>query len=64
MITPDLGRASWRTSSYSTNQANCVEVAVTAPAVAVRDSKHPSGGVLAFPGPSWSTFVRGITAGR
>ena len=48
----DLSGARWRKSSRSTDKANCVEVAVAVGAVAVRDSKNPTGGVLAFPRPS------------
>ena len=33
----------WRTSSRSSGGANCVQVAVRADAVGVRDSKHPTG---------------------
>jgi hypothetical protein len=70
----DLTNATWRTSSYSTNQANCVQVAWRTSSyssnqgncvqvafgdlVAVRDSKHPEGPVLAFPASSWAVFVR------
>jgi hypothetical protein len=37
----DLG--TWRKSSYSAEEANCVELASFG---AVRDSKNPSGGML------------------
>jgi hypothetical protein len=50
----DLSDARWQKSSRSTDNANCVEVAVTAQAIAVRDSKHPTGGTLIVtlpPGP-------------
>jgi hypothetical protein len=36
----------WVKSSYSGTQANCVELAVTASSVLVRDSKDPAGGSL------------------
>jgi hypothetical protein len=45
---------SWRKSSYSgSNDGNCVEVGGTGRAVAVRDSKTPSGPVLAFAPQAW-----------
>ncbi|MBW4716145.1 DUF397 domain-containing protein [Saccharothrix sp. SC076] len=49
---------SWRKSSYSTDQANCVEVRHLAGAVAVRDSKNPHGPVLIVPKVNWRGFTR------
>jgi hypothetical protein len=44
-----LDGLTWRTSSYSgSNGGNCIEIAATANAVAVRDSKTPHGTVLVF----------------
>ncbi len=51
----------WRKSSRSgggTN-GNCVEVAFTQSAVAVRDSKNPVA-VLAFPAQQWRAFLRAL----
>jgi Domain of unknown function (DUF397) len=50
----------WRKSSRSTSQANCIEVAHPAPAqqVAVRDSKNPTGPTLSFPTPTWTLFLQ------
>ncbi|TDV47009.1 DUF397 domain-containing protein [Actinophytocola oryzae] len=53
----DLSRAEWRKSSRSTGAPNCVEVATNGQVTAVRDSKQPSGPVLAFPMASWVDFV-------
>jgi hypothetical protein len=39
----------WRKSSYSGSEANCVELAHTATAGAIRDSKNPDGGRLLVP---------------
>lgn len=39
----------WRKSSYSANEGACVELAHTATAGAIRDSKNPDGGHLAVP---------------
>ncbi|MFD4341526.1 DUF397 domain-containing protein [Streptomyces anulatus] len=48
----------WRTSSFSGGQGNCVEVAPNLPhLVPVRDSKRPTGPVLAFGHAAWRTFV-------
>ena len=46
----------WRKSSYSSDQGGeCLEVAETAVAVALRDSKNPAGPILTI-GPA--TFTR------
>ncbi|WP_030911048.1 DUF397 domain-containing protein [Streptomyces sp. NRRL F-5126] len=42
----DLEDANWITSSYSNGGGNCVEVAELAHAVAIRDSKNPTGPAL------------------
>ncbi|SBT51299.1 DUF397 domain-containing protein [Micromonospora narathiwatensis] len=55
----DLTRATWRKASRSNaNGGACVEVADNLPGVvAVRDSKDPTGPVLAFTPSSWRAFV-------
>ncbi|KOV32890.1 toxin-antitoxin system, toxin component [Streptomyces sp. XY431] len=56
---------SWRKSSYSDNGGTCVEVTAEFPGVVpVRDSKDPTGPVLAFPADAWSAFVAGVQAGE
>ncbi|MGH3872775.1 MAG: DUF397 domain-containing protein [Pseudonocardiaceae bacterium] len=52
MPAPDRSDARWHKSSRSTDKANCVEVAVTGGAVAVRDSKHPTGATLTVTPPT------------
>jgi len=59
----DVTGAVWRTSSYSgSNGGTCVEVGTTGPAVAVRDSKHPDGPLLAFPVGTWTEFAERVKA--
>lgn len=54
----------WRKSSYSGANGNCVEVArFQERALAVRDSKDPSGPVLNFSAEGWSAFLRGVKGG-
>jgi hypothetical protein len=61
MTACDLSRATWRKSSHSNESGNCVEVAGTGPAVAVRDSKNPGGPALAFTPAQWRTFTTRLT---
>jgi Domain of unknown function (DUF397). len=60
---PDLSKAVWRRSTRSGNSGNCVEVATNLlaerGAVYVRDSKDPSGPVLAVTGADWDVFLAG-----
>jgi hypothetical protein len=60
MNTGTISATTWRKSSYSNGQANCVEVAVQAPCVAVRDSKDPTGPVLRFGEVEWRDFLEGV----
>ncbi|MEU4369192.1 DUF397 domain-containing protein [Micromonospora chersina] len=61
----DLTGAEWRKSTRSNGSGgNCVEVAGNLPGVvAVRDSKDPTGPVLAFAPDAWRAFVTRV-AGR
>lgn len=52
-----LASAQWRKSSYSTGGNQCVEVAHLGAAVAVRDSKNPDAGYLAFGAGEWRAFL-------
>ncbi|MFE9425554.1 DUF397 domain-containing protein [Kitasatospora sp. NPDC006697] len=53
----------WRKSSYSGAQSECVEVADGVPGIVpVRDSKNPSGAALLFPGDAWAAFITALKA--
>ena len=56
----DLSRAGWRTSSYSNNGGECVEVGVAGGAIAVRDTKDRAGVVLAFGAEAWRRFAASV----
>jgi hypothetical protein len=65
MTGPDLTNATWRKSTRSNNGGNCVEVASNLPGiVAVRDSKDPDGGTLAFTPGEWRAFAAGVQDGE
>ncbi|MDQ1070984.1 DUF397 domain-containing protein [Streptomyces canus] len=54
--------SNWRKSSYSSDQGGeCVEIAETVAAVAVRDSKTPAGPILTIDPAVFTTFVNWTT---
>jgi Domain of unknown function (DUF397) len=64
-ITVDLSHARWRKSSFSGGGgSNCVEVAGTGQAIAVRDSKDAPGPVLVFGQHAWRQFAAEVKAER
>ncbi len=52
-------RSTWRKSSRSSTQTNCVEV--RRDLGAVRDSKHPGGPVLVFDGDTLATAIKALS---
>jgi Domain of unknown function (DUF397) len=66
MSTPqmDIAATQWRKSSYSGSGNNCVEVAATPAAWAVRDSKNPAAGHLTFGPAIWAAFISDIKNGK
>lgn len=57
-VTAGPARLTWFKSSYSgSGGGNCVEVAVTATTVHIRDSKNASGPALHVPNGPWRTFI-------
>lgn len=47
----------WRTSSYTTGQGNCVEVGQARGAVVVRDTKNRPAGALTVSPAAWTAFL-------
>jgi hypothetical protein len=64
MNSPDLSRAQWRTSSRSSGNGACVEVADADHGIAVRDSKDSAGPVLLFTPAEWEAFTAGVKDGQ
>lgn len=66
MSTPenDLRECEWRRAARSLSNGACVEVATTATAVVIRDSKASDGVVLQCSFDSWHFFVADAKTGR
>ncbi|MFE7116105.1 DUF397 domain-containing protein [Streptomyces sp. NPDC057654] len=61
----DLSAATWRKSSASGPQNNCVEIAdLPGGAVAIRDSKDTSSEPLRFNASEWTAFRQGVISGE
>jgi hypothetical protein len=60
----DLTGAQWRKSSRSGSGNDCVELVVARIGAAVRDSKRPEAGYLAFAEPGWDAFLGVVKQGR
>lgn len=55
-----IAQGAWRKSSYSSDQANCVEVTTatsTTSTVGVRDTKDREGGHLTVTASAWAAFL-------
>lgn len=60
-----LPASSWRKSSFSGPDGNCVEcAALPDTTVAVRNSNHPEDGALVFTRAELAAWIRGCSAGE
>jgi hypothetical protein len=59
----DIPAATWRKAQRSVANGACVEVAMLPDAVAVRDSKDPSGLVLSYEPVQWRAFLDSARSG-
>lgn len=64
MNASDLDGVTWRKSTRSGANGNCVEVAQLSDAVALRDSKNPTGPALMFTPAEWEAFIGGAKDGE
>ncbi len=55
-----MNEQTWRTSSYTASQGNCVEVGDADRAILVRDTKDRNGGTLTFPAATWQSFTNSL----
>jgi hypothetical protein len=56
-------RPSWRKSSHSNSNSNCVEVGQRGTQIAVRDSKDPGGPKLPVTREAWRAFTARVKDG-
>jgi hypothetical protein len=54
---PERRNQAWRKSSYCNDADNCVEVALVAAQVGIRDSKAPAAGDLRVSSLAWHWFL-------
>lgn len=57
-----LTGATWRKSSYSGGEGQCVELAYTETWAAIQDSKNPDGPAMVIKPAQFRAFVRAIAA--
>lgn len=60
----DFSSAVWRKSVKTQNNGACVEVARVGEVIGVRDSKNPTGAVLAFTIAEFEAFLDGASKGE
>jgi hypothetical protein len=64
MTTHSFAGATWRKSSRSATQGQCVEIAHIPTIIGVRDSKNPAGAYLILTPTQWTHFLTGVKSGE
>lgn len=64
MTQHSLVSATWRKSSRSATQGECVEIAHTPTATGIRDSKNPTGACLILPLTQWAGVLTRVKSGE
>ncbi|MGI5503014.1 DUF397 domain-containing protein [Lentzea sp. CA-135723] len=54
----------WRKSSYTAPDNNCVELTIGKAATAMRDSKDPDGGSFVVQASAWAQFISCTKSGE
>lgn len=58
-----MSEPTWRKSTYSGHQGDCVETALVGECIGVRDSKDPDGGQLSLTREQFAGLVATVKAG-
>ncbi|WP_026425889.1 DUF397 domain-containing protein [Actinokineospora inagensis] len=61
MTSRDFAAASWRKSSFSGGNGECVEIAFAGDSAALRDSKNTTGPAVIIPAASLTTLVASLS---
>lgn len=64
MTKDPLAGATWRTSSRSATQGECVEIAHAPTVTGIRDSKNPTGARLILTPLQWASFLSQVKNGE
>jgi hypothetical protein len=61
-MSAEQSESTWRKSSFSGNDTNCVEIGRGSEVVGVRDTKDPHGGTLLIARDAFAAFLRASVA--